>query len=121
MKKIKRRTLIQHVVTSTVPIATADAVAKEAGLLDNRFAHQPLPPLIPNTVIVNGAPGTSRESKPFRELRDLIDLPGRFNTNAPYVSQMERFRQLGISPEDVDHGNEISNGADAAIPLREMF
>lgn len=45
----------------------------------------------------------------------------RYDIGMPWVSVMERFRQIGITPEDVDTGNEIGNDADAAIPIREML
>lgn len=53
------------------------------------------------------------------QLRTVDD--NRYNPSAPFISMMDRFRQRGISPEDMDSGGEIVNEADAAIPIREMF
>ena len=88
---------------------------------DDAAAAVGLPAKTANTMLVDNAAGTERESKTFEEVRALLDLSGKYNGALPYNSQMNRFKAIGITPEDVDTGNEIGNDADAGIPLREML
>lgn len=80
-----------------------------------------LPSVAANRMLVDNAAGDARESKTFQEVRDLLEVGGKYTTGMPYISVMDRLRRTGITPEDVDTGNEIGNDADAAIPFREMF
>jgi hypothetical protein len=120
MRPLERRLFLQGLLAAATPSDRAGA-STERPFDDTFSAPQASPSGIPNAFLLTDERGISFERRTFDEVRNLIDLGGHYRPSAPYISQMARFRQIGITPEDVDFGREIANGADAAIPLREMF
>lgn len=101
--------------------AAKDAAQAAQAAAEAAAAGVDLPPVAANRMLVDNAAGTARESKTFADVRSVLDLSGKYKPTLPYISQMDRFKAIGITPEDVDTGNEIGNDADAGIPMRQML
>ncbi|MEY9326832.1 hypothetical protein [Sinorhizobium fredii] len=101
--------------------AAKDAAEAAQAAAEAAAAGVNLPPVAANRMLVDNAAGTARESKTFADVRSVLDLSGKYSGAMPYISQMDRFKAIGITPEDVDTTNEIGNDADAGIPIREML